>query len=323
MAKLYIIGNGFDIAHGLNTSYWNFRSFLEETDYEFLIEFEKLYNIHPLDCTEYGYTETAQKKWNDRVYDTLWSEFEKSMGFPDIQAMLDFSESVLGDLDLESGNIGIIDTMNSYWKQQFGFINKLQNYVKEWISSIDLSHVKTRKNLLLNNDEDYFLNFNYTRVLEDIYQADHVLHIHGSIGHNSDTSPFMGHCNQEDIDEHLQHYHEYFDKGYEGEASIHSAVADYLTSIFKDTSQYIRINQFFFNRLSLVDEVIILGWSIGDVDIPYLNKICNSIKSTTKWTVYYYDCKAYHTIHKALLENNIIDKFHPKFIKTDDFWDKT
>lgn len=28
MKTLYIIGNGFDIAHGLDTSYWNFREYL-------------------------------------------------------------------------------------------------------------------------------------------------------------------------------------------------------------------------------------------------------------------------------------------------------
>lgn len=45
MKTLYIIGNGFDIAHGLNTSYWNFREFLAENYQEFLQMFEQQYGI--------------------------------------------------------------------------------------------------------------------------------------------------------------------------------------------------------------------------------------------------------------------------------------
>lgn len=30
MSNLYIIGNGFDIAHGLDTRYWKLREFIEK-----------------------------------------------------------------------------------------------------------------------------------------------------------------------------------------------------------------------------------------------------------------------------------------------------
>ena len=56
---LYIIGNGFDIAHGLDTRYWKFREYLEIENPNFLMEFEALYNIHPLDDTEPWYTQSA------------------------------------------------------------------------------------------------------------------------------------------------------------------------------------------------------------------------------------------------------------------------
>ena len=39
MKILYVIGNGFDIAHGLDTSYWNFREYLDDIYPEFLQEF--------------------------------------------------------------------------------------------------------------------------------------------------------------------------------------------------------------------------------------------------------------------------------------------
>ena len=174
MNSLYIIGNGFDIAHKVDTRYWNFRTFLEENHWEFLQRFESLYHIQPLDPSEYGYSQEAQERWNNRVNKDLWSEFERFMATPDIQSMLDYSESVVGNLGLESGNYGIRDTMDAHWRQEFGFIRELQQYVKEWIEQIDLSGVTPRKKALIENDSDYFFNFNYTRVLEDVYRAEQV-----------------------------------------------------------------------------------------------------------------------------------------------------
>jgi len=39
--KLYIIGNGFDREHGLATTYWDFRGYLESCYPDFLSEFEE------------------------------------------------------------------------------------------------------------------------------------------------------------------------------------------------------------------------------------------------------------------------------------------
>ena len=38
MSKLYVIGNGFDRGHGLKTSYWNFREYLEKYEEDFLVQ---------------------------------------------------------------------------------------------------------------------------------------------------------------------------------------------------------------------------------------------------------------------------------------------
>ena len=40
--KLFIIGNGFDIAHNLNTSYGDFRDYLEKENWEFLSSLEAI-----------------------------------------------------------------------------------------------------------------------------------------------------------------------------------------------------------------------------------------------------------------------------------------
>lgn len=321
MNNLYIIGNGFDLAHGVNTCYWNFRTFLEREHWEFLLRFEALYGIQPLDDTEYGYTKEAQKRWNARVNKNLWSEFERFMAQPDIQSMLDLSSSVVADLDLESGNYGIRDTMDVYWRNEFGFIRELQQYVKEWIEQVDLGEVTPRKQALIDNDSDYFLNFNYTRVLEDIYHADQVLHIHGTVGADANYDPIMGHCNSQEIETRRQLSRDSDEHYNEGEASIQEAVANYLSEIYKDTEYYMGINRYFFDRLNVTKEVIIIGWSAGDVDIPYLQRIKNSVSKDAHWTVYYYDQKAYTDLQKVFLECGILNNYKVDFQQSNSFWD--
>jgi len=62
--NLFVIGNGFDRAHGLNTSYFDFRYYLEEQDWEYLTCIERMYNFVP---------ESNRKI----VEEYLWKEFEK------------------------------------------------------------------------------------------------------------------------------------------------------------------------------------------------------------------------------------------------------
>ena len=320
MNILYIIGNGFDIAHNVDTRYWSFRTFLEEEHWDFLQRFENLYHIQHLDPTEYGYSQEAQERWNKKVNQELWSEFERFMAIPDVQSMLDYSESVVGNLGLESGNYGIRDTMDAYWHREFGFIRELRQYVKEWIEKIDFSGVKPRKKAFVENDNDYFFNFNYTRVLEDVYRAEHVLHIHGSVGAGANYDPVMGHCNSQEIENRRRLSYEAEESFDEGEASIQEAVANYLCEIYKDTDHYISLNRYFFSRLRNINHVVIIGWSAGEVDIPYLQVIKNAVQTDTYWSVYYYDQVAFDGLRKALTGCGITED-NIEYYRSDSFWD--
>ena len=118
--ELFIIGNGFDLAHDLKTGYWDFRDYLEKTDEDFLYEFEKLFGYEPLNDDHYHTKESLQKmieSRNNAIYKHLWKEFELNLGNLDDQQILDFSSCIVEDLDLDSGKIGILDTLNQYWRE--------------------------------------------------------------------------------------------------------------------------------------------------------------------------------------------------------------
>lgn len=146
MKKLYIIGNGFDIAHGLDTEYWDFRSFLSDNYPQLLENFEYWYDVGRVDFSDPRFSANAREQRERRTKVKLWYELENVMGCPNIYEMMDWSESILkNDMDLDSGLVGIEDTMNSYWREQYGYINKFEQYVKEWIETIDTSDIEPEK----------------------------------------------------------------------------------------------------------------------------------------------------------------------------------
>lgn len=320
MKTLYIIGNGFDIAHGLDTSYWNFREYLDDIYPEFLEAFEWLYGIGRIDFSDPRVSDKTRERWEKTVNHELWSEFEDKMGQPNIIEMMDASTSMLNDMNLDGGLTGIEDTMDSYWEDQYGYVKKFEKYVKEWIESVDTSDVIPKRKALIEST-DYFLNFNYTDLLENVYKIDNVLHIHGGVSSVTDIEPIMGHCNYKDIKDHQKSAEEADEMFAEGEASIHRAVVNYLESIYKDTEWIIGLHQIFWKKLSNVDKVVTIGWSAGSVDLPYLRKIRESVSKNTKWYIYCYDDKAYKALRKAMCDEGIEGKYEVNYISTSEFWD--
>lgn len=283
-------------------------------------------NLYVILVQQNGCTEEILKKFDELPYKHKLALTARPM--PEIKCSYcipgaeqpNRSESVLNDMDLDSGLVGIESTMNSYWQEQYGYINKFEQYVKEWIETIDTTDIEPKRMALVEST-DYFLNFNYTDTLETVYKIEDVLHIHGGVSSVSDIDPIMGHCNYQDIEEHRRLAGEADEVLNEGEASIHRAIANYLRSIYKDTNSIISLSESFWEKLSDIDAVVVVGWAAGKADWPYLRKIQKSIKDDTKWHVYYYDNKALAALSKAMQEEGIEGKYEVTYMQTREFWD--
>ena len=319
MKTLYVVGNGFDIAHGLKTSYWDFRCFLEEVYPGFLQKFEHLYNIEHLDLFDPRVSLETRRQWEEVIKGELWNAFEDKIGQPNISEMMDVSTSVLSDMNLDGGLIGIEDTMNSYWSGQYEYVKQLEHCVKEWIISINTEGIVPKRKTLIGST-DYFLNFNYTDLLENTYKIKDVLHIHGGMDSISGLGPIMGHCNYKDIEDHLRYANEADERLDEGKASIHRAIVTYLKTIYKDTNWLLELHHTFWEKLCDVDKVVIIGWSAGRTDLPYLKRILQMIHGNTKWFVYYYDDEAYVALGKEMRDEGIEKKYEVNYIPASKFW---
>jgi len=291
--NLFIIGNGFDKAHGLTTSYIDFRHYLENEDWAYLVRFEDLY----------GFVADSKREF---VEDYLWKEFEIKLSAINEGELIDIGTSI--DMGLDGGDIGIKDTLNSYWEDQYGFIERLNDYIRLWIEQIDTSVPKKTK-MIESNGDDMFITFNYTLLLEKIYHVDewNILHIHGSIGEN-DYSPVIGHGNSLKVDEVRKHANRAEEEFLEKESSIYNALANYYERTLKDVNHYILLNSYFFEKLCNIDQIFVVGNSLGDVDMPYFRVVKENAKQDAIWNIYYYSASDEITFRDKIISIGVEEK---------------
>ncbi|WP_335989769.1 bacteriophage abortive infection AbiH family protein [Acinetobacter bereziniae] len=287
--KLYVIGNGFDLYHGLDTKYTSFGRYLKNNYY-------RTYDL----LLEYFGFEDLELDPNSTQACPLWSEFETHMSGLCIQSVLGACEELLPNYASDSFR----DRDRSDFAIEIERIVKLLttqllNAFKEFISNVqypDLSEIK-----VINLDSKaHFLNFNYTDTLSEYYGItdEKVVFIHGKakdketqlvLGHGIDPEKFQESPSEppeglsdEDYEQWEQDQADQFDYSYElGKQEINN----YFVKSFKDTSTVIRQNSDFFSCISNVDEIYILGHSLAEVDLPYFIKLKNSVRSNVKWVV--------------------------------------
>ena len=158
--NLYIIGNGFDIHHHMNTQYLDYKCFLEQH-----------YPVIARDFSSCKYL----VKFGDL---DLWNDVEESL-----ELMCDDYFEDLCNLypDIASEKTPRWTDFTLAAKNDFGFLIPFTGTLfKEWISNIRIKD----PDLKLQIEKDgYFLSFNYTYTLEQAYhiETERIFHIHGDI----------------------------------------------------------------------------------------------------------------------------------------------
>lgn len=276
--KLYIIGNGFDISHGLPCRYSDFYKYLEANRTDVLEIMGKYYF-------------TGQDS-------ELWSDFERNLeegidyeSFSTIisENIPNFSSDNFRDRDWYDAQLNMERASEE-------LLGGIRSGFEEWIKSLQTSEVGKKYNL---DKEAYYLTFNYTELLKETYRIpfSNVLHIHNKVGeelivgHGKDLTNF-------NVREAL-----YGDKdaflSYDEDGNINSseaghekfaedAVETFYGNMAKNTSEIIEDKSEFFANLTEVDEVIVLGHSYNEIDFPYFKKIAKSISQNAKWTLSYF-----------------------------------
>jgi hypothetical protein len=276
--KLYVIGNGFDIGHEIRCKYSDFQRYLDNHRKDILEVVEKFY-----------YTGEGSE---------LWSDFETSL---ERDINYDSLSEIIGEY---SPNLGSEDFRDRDWydaqiyieRECDELLEKISSGFQEWIASLEISEVKRKYDL---DRTALYLTFNYTDVLEKSYNISYanILHIHNKVGeelifgHGKNLDEFnVQKALYGDENAHLS-----FDEDGNVESNTvgheqfaENAVCAFYEKMKKPTDQIINKQSAFFSRLTKIEEVVVIGHSYNDIDLPYFTKIAQSINNKTKWTLSFF-----------------------------------
>lgn len=283
MKKLFVIGNGFDLAHGLHTRYEDFHAYLK-TAYPDAAEDDAYvpeFSVGPHgeevcdDDEVVGYLMCLLSRTDGEK----WSDFEGALG------RLDFDE----DFDTQPG-LYDREGDRDWWHESYNnedLAAQLANCVpyipklfSEWINLVQVKSACPRPQFeKLIGAEDVFLNFNYTRLLELIYKIPdaRVCHIHGVQG----GELIFGHGEGALFDKDHGSTYIGCENGLE---AIHEALR-------KDTDGAIkRHGSFFWSLASGLEAIYSYGFSFSKVDEVYIKTICSLLDtSDTVWYLHTFD----------------------------------
>lgn len=248
---LYIIGNGFDLHHGLNTSYLNFRnycvSFLPSL-WRFLSEI---------------YGDVINN-------DMWWSDFENMLG------CVNYNNLALSNNGFAMGEQKVQNLFKGMLPPLFG----------KWIKQIG-GNPQIDKDLNIDT-ESLFFTFNYTLVLEEVYHIDenNVWHIHNSVK-NSDNI-IIGHDSDERelLSTYLSN-----NTNYIVSPDFVDRVNRKIAQGSKNVKMIIENHKDrFFDVYSQIKHIVIMGFSFNEIDMPYIKAIIEANKNAADidWTIYFH-----------------------------------
>ena len=283
--NLYIIGNGFDLHHGVRCDFEDFMKWLKKNDKSLFTDLTQVYD------------DAENNNW--------WRDFENSLA----QLNINYYANKKGNLyDPEYIKDGSIEEKTEYASQrvieEFGKIkDSLRNDFQNWLSMAYENCFKNKK-IQFPNEDSIFLTFNYTKTLEDIYEIDakHIYHIHGVID-DKDSMVFGHGLGVEELDNMLKSQEPRIDEVWNKNLNRmirlqivtpkHKELAAFSTiesivSLKKDVEKCIEKNKRFFNEILDVERIYVYGFSFSYIDIPYLEKIIRRTKPETHWVISWY-----------------------------------
>jgi hypothetical protein len=273
MKTLYILGNGFDLHHGLKTRYADFHRFVAENHHDLETTLENYFNFQV-----------------DPNY--LWKNFEGDLCefnykgfFVDLNHL-----DIMDDSFKPSQCFGLEDDIT---QQSEDLVQDIREAFLNWIESIEYPDKdQVPIPLLQFHPGSLFINFNYTDTLEELYRIskDNILYPHNNANDFSGDLIF-GHGEKEEKDPKEDE----LDANGDSNRTMFTHAEDTARAPFyafqKDTDTVLADHKDFFAGLSETDQVIVLGHSLGKVDWPYFQKIA-TIAPTAVWSISYHPVEA-------------------------------
>lgn len=273
MDRLIIIGNGFDRAHNLPTSYYDFKKYLRIYAREF---YEAICKYIP--------------------EEELWFQFEMALGELDEYQVQEENAPYYLDYGDENWKDSANHDFQFMVEQDLAFASDIPYYFKKWIEQIDTNVLPLVSKRIINNTCK-ILNFNYTDTLERAYKvpAENILYIHGKalsskklvVGHHDISTFQYGAVSPFNAAEEHGIYIQDDDEDFRI-TETKEIIKAYFQKTYKDTFGIIQMNQIFFDSLININEIFILGHSLSSVDMDYFVEVRKRVLPSCKWYISYF-----------------------------------
>jgi hypothetical protein len=330
---LYIIGNGFDLHHGIASKYSDFKIYLVKHNRDLLYALEHLY-----DCEDI---------WGDFEQNLLTISRETFINyisplFPTNE--VDDEDFTYAKLFLSQDSAGnLIDELTENLRKRF----------HQWIRTLTMPP-GYKQQLIKLDPNALYLSFNYTDFIETAYGAmsDQICYLHGKksdktgsiiLGHGeSPENSLENWLNANEKKQRFQPrsknkrnkfynnsnptYLAYFlydeTKGnWRSEARYHAInfaaerIEDYYEQSFKNFHKVLETHKSFISSLNEIKKIIVVGHSLSKVDMPYFEKILevNGDPKNIEWEVSFHSDASLNRINEFAQELNIDPNHIEKF----------
>ena len=278
--SLVIIGNGFDLMHGVESSCWDFQKTIGKN--------------------------SRFRSYMETYLDTsdLWSNLEESLGKLNYSMFLnpDNVDMCLDNFVAYNPDAQAADffaAVETSILPTFEIPRELKQRFKKWIKTLVVQS-DNRPFSMLHGDYKV-LSFNYTEFIETLYGAksNNVCYIHGcrkNRNNGKSSELILGHrpgMEEEQWDKVKLKPFKFKDpyKRYIMESALETAAREaawYEEETTKKCSDIIKKHRSFFDELTTIKSIFVIGHSLSEVDYPYFEEICK--KTNAKWYI------GYHTL---------------------------
>lgn len=266
---LYIIGNGFDKAHGLPSGYWDFRAWLDVHNKELLADIEDI--------------------WDNNS--ELWSDFEKALGIVDYRAVeqkyRDYRliEHCEANRKLREIHPEIPPAEHHAIEEKLEpIVKRIRLAFNEWVKTLNQS-IETYRPILNLDTSAFYITFNYTETLEILYNMNKecILHIHGRA--NSSEEIMFGHDKPgKQIQFEIEDFH------LKCPAAALEDFSLWIGTLRKNVDYNLfKHSPVLTSNIISIESIYILGYSFSEIDAVYIDNIFKrTYSSEPMWNISYY-----------------------------------
>ena len=259
--KLYVIGNGFDLHYGLKTGTDSFVDFLKR---------------------EHVFNEIDNAAEVMRGYGVCWSDFEENIAYIDFdrieETQLQYPDYLS---DHEYDRDGCILNMEMHLSSIY---TAIFSALRTMVHAADTTYVPMDPEIIFD-ENDALISFNYTNTLKRVsckLPMIPVFHIHGCYSQGDNL--IMGY-NESATMYDFEKYSAPEEGDYYLEQQLNKMLEFYRS--LKKQRKELELQKYL-NSIIGVDEIVVLGHSIGIVDAPYF-EIMNDELRPSLWTVSFHD----------------------------------